>query len=82
MSYHAKNGCEFVGLRRNLSGRKQVIYDAETGERVVLNIQNHLVSESDIDAALQEGIAGRNVLGSIIAALKSRDIDVDFASKP
>lgn len=78
MSYHAKTGSEFVGLRSTRDGRKQVVYDAQTGKRVVLNIENQSVTDNEINAALREGINSRNVLGGVLAALKARNIDVDF----
>ncbi len=78
MSYHSKNSSEFVGLRIGPCGRRQIVYDAQIGKRVVLIIESRSASYPDIDAALQEGIKSRNVVGGIIAALKARSIDVDF----
>ncbi|OSQ42473.1 hypothetical protein [Marivita geojedonensis] len=78
MLYHSKKSSEFVGLRTGPSGQRQIVYDAQKGKRVVLIIESHSALISDIDAALQEGINSRNVVGGIIAALKARNIDVDF----
>lgn len=78
MSYHAKSGSEFVGLRSTRDGRKQVVYDAQIGKRIVLNIEDQSATDIEINAALEEGINARNVLGGILAALKARNIDVDF----
>jgi hypothetical protein len=80
MFYHAQNGSEFVGLRSSVSGRRQVVYDVRTGKRVVLDIRDATATDEDINSALQEGINARNVLGGVLAALKARNIDVDFAS--
>jgi hypothetical protein len=80
MPYHSKNSSEFVGLRRAICGRTQIVYDVQTGMRVVLNIETQSALAADINAALQEGIKCRNVLWGTIAALKSRSIEVDFAS--
>jgi hypothetical protein len=80
MSFHTHNGSEFVGLRSIVGGRRQVVYDARTGKRILLDIRDASASDDDINAALKEGINARNVLGSILAALKARNIDVDFAS--
>lgn len=80
MSFHTYNGSEFVGLRSVVGGRRQVVYDARTGKRVLLDICDSNASDEDIKAALREGINARNVLGSVLAALKARNIDVDFAS--
>jgi len=80
MSFHTRNGSEFVGLRSIIGGRRQVVYDAQTGKRVLLDIRDASASDDDINAALKEGINARNVLGSILAALKARNIDVDFTS--
>ena len=80
MSYHTWNGSEFVGLRAITGGRRQVVYDARTGSRVILNIHNSRATDDDIHSALKEGINARNVLCGVFAALKSRNIDVDFAS--
>ena len=78
MSYHAKSGSEFVGLRSTRDGRKQVVYDAQIGKRIVLNIEDQSATDIEINAALEEGINAHNVLGGILAALKARNIDVDF----
>ncbi|MBO6899684.1 MAG: hypothetical protein JJ868_20270 [Shimia sp.] len=80
MSFHARNGSDFVGLRSIVGGRRQVVYDALSGKRVLLNISNTNVTNDDINSALKEGINARNVLGGVFAALKARNIDVDFAS--
>ncbi|WP_137702381.1 hypothetical protein [Marimonas lutisalis] len=80
MSFHSRNGSEFVGLRSIVGGRRQVVYDARTGKRVLLNIRDAGAADFDINAALKEGINARNVLGGVLAALKARNIDVDFAS--
>ena len=80
MSFHTRNGSEFVGLRSIIGGRRQVVYDAQIGKRVLLDIRDASASDDDIIAALKEGINARNVLGSILAALKARNIDVDFTS--
>ena len=63
-----------------LAGRRQVVYDARTGKRVVLDIRDVSATDDDINSALKEGINARNVLGGVLAALKARNIDVDFAS--
>lgn len=80
MSFHARNGSDFVGLRSIVGGRRQVVYDALTGRRVLLNIRDANATDDDINSALKEGINARNVLGGVLAALKARSIDVDFAS--
>jgi hypothetical protein len=79
MCFHAQNGSDFVGLRSIFGGRRQVVYDARAGKRVVLDIYDASATDHDINAALKEGINARNVLGGVLAALKARNIDVDFA---
>ena len=79
MSFHARNGAEFVGLRSVVGGRRQVVYEACTGNRIILDIRDASATDDDINSALKEGINARNVLGGVLAALKSRNIDVDFA---
>jgi hypothetical protein len=78
MLYHAKASTEFVGLRSTRDGRRQVVYDTQTGKRVVINIEQKSVSDIEISEALKEGINARYVLGGVLAALKARNIDVDF----
>lgn len=80
MTFHARNGLEFVGLRSMVGGRRQVVYDAMTGKRVLLEIRDARATDEDINSALKEGIEARNVLGGVLTALKARNIDVDFAS--
>lgn len=80
MCFHAQNGSEFVGMRSIIGGRRQVVYDAHSGKRVVLDICDARAKDDDITSALKEGINARNVLGGVLAALKARNIDVDFVS--
>lgn len=80
MSFHAQNGSDFVGLRSIGGGRRQVVYDAHIGKRVLLNIRDADATDDEINSALREGINARNVLGGVLVALKARNIDVDFAS--
>ena len=79
MVYHAKTSSDFVGLRTSFGGRKQVVYDADNGRRVVLEICDSSIPDAEIDAALKEGIVTSNVLRGVIAALHSRNIQIDFA---
>lgn len=80
MCFHTQNGSDFVGLRSIFGGRRQVVYDAQAGNRVVLDIFDASATDHDINSALKEGISARNVLCGVLAALKTRNIDVDFAS--
>lgn len=79
MCFHVRNGSEFVGLRTTVAGGRQVVYDAVIGKRVILDIKDVFASDDDINLALSEGVKARNVLGGVLAALKARNIDVDFA---
>ena len=78
MAYHSKNGQEFVGVRASANGRKQIVYDAMTGERVVMTIKSRCVSSSAIDAALREGIRSQKVLAGVLKALDARKIAVEL----
>jgi len=80
MAYHANNSSDFVGLRTAFGGRKQVVYDANGGRRVILDICDPTASEAQIDEALKEGINTSNVLRGVITALRARDIPIDIAS--
>jgi hypothetical protein len=80
MAYHAKNSSEFVGLRTAYGGVKQVVYDANGGKRVILDIRDPTACEAKIDEALKEGINTSNVLRGVITALKARDIPIDIAN--
>lgn len=77
--YHASDSNEFVGLRTTAHGRRQVVYDALSGRRIIVNIESQSVSEYEIHAALQEGISARNVLNGVFVALKARNIDFGVA---
>ena len=81
MSFHSRNGDEFVGLRSFVGGRRQIVYDARTGKRVILEISDVSATDDDIKKALQEGIKERNVFGGVMSALKARNIDVDFRAE-
>lgn len=79
MVYHSKNSSDFVGLRILIGGRMQVVCENERGKRVLLDICDRSASEAKINDALKEGIGAQNVLGGVVAALKARNIAVEFA---
>jgi hypothetical protein len=66
-------------LRALRNGRHQVVYDATTGERVIVTIKDPSTSTTAIDAALQEGIRANKVLAGVLAALKLRNIRFDLS---
>ena len=78
MSYHSKNGKEFVGLRMKPNGTHQVVYDAQAGLRVLVDIKDHKANLHAIDEALREGVNARNVLSGVLKGLKSRNIGFDL----
>ena len=78
MAYHSKNGQQFVGLRSQLNGCRQIVYDNQPGPRVVLAIKDPKVNLQDIDDALREGVRARNVLSGVLTALKNRDIIFEY----
>jgi hypothetical protein len=79
MAYHSESGSDFVGLRILVGGRKQVVCENERGKRVLLDICDLSASDAKINDALKEGIGAQNVLGGVVAALKARNIAVEFA---
>jgi hypothetical protein len=78
MTYHSSNGKEFVGLRSKAGGAYQVVYDAQIGQRIVLEISDPKANLCAIDAALREGVISRNVLAGVLKALKIRDIGFEY----
>lgn len=80
MSFHSKRTGEFVGLRMRIGGRRQVVYDALTGKRVILEVRGRDASDEDINAALEEAVSSPNVLAGVLSALKARNIDVDYSN--
>jgi hypothetical protein len=78
MTYHSRNGQEFVGLRSKSSGCYQVVYDAQLGQRIVFEINDPKANLRAIDEALREGIMSRNVLTGVLNALKIRDIGFEY----
>lgn len=80
MAYHTKDGKEFVGLRRKANGLHQVVYDSESGVRVLVEIKDQKASIRAIDEALREGVNTRKVLSGVLNGLKSRNIRFDLLS--
>lgn len=74
MAYHSRNGREFVGLRASRTGRQQIVYDAITGERIVVTIRTTAISSNVIDDVLREGIRSRKVLTGVLKGLDARNI--------
>lgn len=80
MTYHSPDGREFVGLRSLRNGQQQIVYDAISGERVVVTIKGTTTSASDIDAALQQGIRATKVFAGVLTALTERNIRFDLSN--
>jgi len=78
--HHSKNSRDFVGLRVSRRGRKQIVCEVGEGRRVLLEISDPVASDARINEAMKEGIGARHVLGGVIAGLKARGIDFDFAN--
>jgi hypothetical protein len=78
MLYHSKSGKEFVGLRVKANGIHQVVYDAQSGVRVLVDIKDHKANLLAIDDALREGVNARNVLSGVLIGLKNRNIQFDL----
>lgn len=74
MAYHSKDGQEFVGVRASRNGKKQIVYDASAGKRIVLTIKSNSVTAHAIDAVLREGIGAQKVLTGVLKALDKRNI--------
>jgi hypothetical protein len=74
VTYHSENGHEFIGLRSLRNGRRQIVYDAVSGQRVVVTIGDLTTSAMIIDEALQEGIQAAKVLPGVLTALSKRNI--------
>lgn len=73
-AFHSANGQEFVGLRTNRSGQRQVVYDHFLGRRVIIDINDDTACIAMIREALLEGIKSHNVWTGTICALQSRNI--------
>jgi len=78
MTYHSKNGQEFIGLRSTSNGSHQVVYDDLLGARVLVDIKDPSANLRAIDEALREGITSRNVLSGVLKALKIRNISFEY----
>jgi len=76
MYFHSLDGQHFLGLRTSLSGQKEVVYDGNHSQRVVLKIDEAGTAKANIDAALRSAVNGRNVLASLRAELSARNITV------
>lgn len=78
MVYHSKTGKEFVGLRLRANGIRQVVYDSQSGVRVLVEIKDRKANIDAIDEALREGVNTANVLSGVLNGLKSRNIGFDL----
>lgn len=80
MIVHSRSRAEFVGLRQNKGGQRQVVCETLADGRVVLNILNHPGSEPKIESALHEAVEAHNIMCGLMRALTDRGIKFDFAS--
>jgi hypothetical protein len=76
MYFHSLDGQHFLGLRTSLTGQKEVVYDGNDSQRVVLKIAESSSAKANINAALRSAVNGRNVLASLRAELSARNIVV------
>ena len=76
MYFHSLDGQHFLGLRTSLTGQKEVVYDGNDSQRVVLKISESSSAKANINAALRSAVNGRNVLASLRAEFSARDIAV------
>ena len=79
MAYHSKDGHEFLGLRSLQNGHRQIVYDAVSGQRVVVTVGDHTISSTVLDEALSEAIQSAKVLPGVLTALHKRNIRFDLA---
>lgn len=79
MTYHSKDGHAFLGLRTLQNGHRQIVYDAVSGQRVVVTVGDRTTSAKIIDEALREGIQAARVLPGVLAALQKRNIRFDLS---
>lgn len=76
MYFHSLDGQHFLGLRTSLTGQKEVVYDGNDSQRVVLKISEPSSAKANINAALRSAVNGRNVLASLRAEFSARNIVV------
>lgn len=76
MYFHSLDGQHFLGLRTSLTGQKEVVYDGNDSQRVVLKIAESSSAKANINAALRSAVNGRNVLASLRAEFSARNIVV------
>ena len=76
MYFHSLDGQHFLGLRTSLTGQKEVVYDGNDSQRVVLKISESSSAKANINAALRSAVNGRNVLASLRAEFSARNIVV------
>lgn len=79
MEYHSQDGRTFLGMRVLPNGCQQIVYDASSGERVLITIRQGAISSSQIDAVMQEGILAQKVLHGVLKALHARNIYFDMS---
>ena len=79
MYFHSLDGQHFLGLRTSLTGQKEVVYDGNDSQRVVLKISESSSAKANINAALRSAVNGRNVLASLRAEFSARNIVVTEA---
>jgi hypothetical protein len=78
MTYHSKDGHEFIGLRSLQNGHRHIVYDAASGRRVVVKVGDRTICAKIIDEALQEGIRAARVLPGVLTALHKRNIGFEL----
>lgn len=78
MTYHTKDGREFVGLRER-RGLHQIVYDNLNGRRVILDLEDAAPEIATINGLLSRAVTTRNVLGAVLADLTTNQVRFDVA---
>ena len=78
MAYHDSKGQEFLGLRTNPRGKREIIYDSTVYGRTVIRLVDQTIDLRLVDEALAEGIVQSKVFCGLLLSLQSRQIGFEL----
>ncbi|MBT9245191.1 hypothetical protein KM031_00680 [Gemmobacter fulvus] len=77
-SFHAPNGGgDFLALRKNRTGRTEIVYDDGVARRIVWRVDATAVNEARLSDALRVAVGALRVVPALYDELKKRAIPVE-----
>lgn len=72
------SGGGFIGLRRRVTGIRQIVYEQEPKRRIVITILDAQISDNEICELIDHASSTSQVIQEVVRELKKLDVKIDF----